>query len=148
MLFGEVETTRIESGRGAAFRDYGGRVLFGFEDGSRLFLSSCAESSAPAIATIIRQTSHYLLDQEPGLIIAYDRDPASAKPNYLYGADYTRKELTGVASIDLWKLTRGWVDWLSGRGDCALPTLNEAAPGHELLFDLLETTGEKEFAIT
>ena len=148
MLFGEIETTKIESGRGPSFRDYGGRGLFAFEDGSRLFLSSSADSSAPTIFTITQPTRHCVVDQEKDLAIVYEREPGSTKPNYLYGADYSRREVHGIESVKFWELTKGWMRSLSGCGECSLPTLDEAALGHELLFDLLETTRETEFAIT
>jgi hypothetical protein len=88
------------------------------------------------------------LDQEQCSIIAYDRELDSVKPSYLYGADYGRREIPGAASFNLSKLTESWIDWLNGNGDCPLPTLDEAVLAHELLFDLLETTGDLEFAFT
>ena len=148
MLYGEIEDTQIESGRGTSFRDYGGRGLFAFADGSRLFLSSSADSSAPLIASVIHPTGHYFLDQEQSSIIAYDRAGDSAKPNYLYGADYGRREVIGAAKLNLSDLTRSWIESLGERGECSLPTLDEAVLAHESLFDLLETSGENVFPIT
>ena len=148
MLFGEIEPTIIRSGRGPEFRDYGGRAVFGFEDGSRLFLSSSADSSAPTSVTIVQPTRHCVVDQEADLAIVYERNPASAKPSYLCGADYTRREVKGIETAPLWEITRGWIRSLRGQEACLLPTLEEAVPGHELLFDLLEISGETEFPIT
>lgn len=148
MLFGEIEATEIGSGRGPAFRDYGGRGLFAFEDGSRLFLSCSADSSASAIAAITLPDWQCVVDLEKDLAIVYERDFASTKPKYLYGADYTRREVSGIESVEFPEVTKGWIRWLEGRGKCSLPSLDEAALGHELLFDLLETSGGTEFAIT
>lgn len=148
MLFGEIETEKIASGRGPTFRDYGGRGLFAFEDGSRLFLSSSAGSSAPTIATITQPGRHCIIDQEKDLVITYERNPASTRPNYLYGADYLRREVLGIESVQLWDLTKNWISWIRGQGECHLPSLEEAMLGHELLFDLLETRGEMVFPIT
>jgi hypothetical protein len=148
MLFGELETKPIGSGRGPDFRDFGGQGLFAFEDGSRLFLSCSAGSSAPVVATITQPGRLYIIDQEKDLAITYERNPASRKPTYLYGADYSRKEVPGIESTQLWDLTRSWIRWHKGQGECELPSLDEAILGHELLFDLLETSGETVFPIT
>ena len=148
MLFGEIEAAAIASGRGPMFRDYGGRGLFAFEDGSRLFLNCSAASSASGIATITLPDWQCFVDLDQDLAIVYERDPASTKPCYLYGADYSRREIRGIETVQFPELTKGWIRSLQGRGDCPLPSLEEAALGHELLFDLLETSGEAEFAIT
>lgn len=148
MLFGEIEATEIASGRGPAFRDYGGRGLFAFEDGSRLFLSCSADSSASAVAMITLPDWQCVVDLNQDLAIVCERDPASANPNYLYGVDYSRREVRGIESVQFSELTKGWIHWLQGHGKCPLPSLEEAALGHELLFDLLGTSGETEFAIT
>lgn len=148
LLWGEIESTTIASGRGPAFRDYGGRGVFGFGDGSRLILSSAAASSAPATITITQPTCHYIIDQERNSAIAYDRQPGSTKPNYLYGADYDRRDIQNVEDLYLRDVTRRWICWLKGQGVCSLPTLGEALIGHGLLFDLLETSGISEFPIT
>ena len=47
LLFGELDTMPIQSGRGPEFRDYGGRAVYGFSGGTRLHLASSAGSSAP-----------------------------------------------------------------------------------------------------
>lgn len=148
MLFGELDTKPIGSGRGPDFRDFGGQGLFAFEDGSRLFLSSSAGSSAPVVATITQPGKLYIIDQEKDLAITYERNPASSKPAYLYGADYSRKEVSGIERTQLWEITKRWIRWLKGQGECHLPSLDEARLGHELLFDLLETSGETLFPIT
>ncbi|MHC4899384.1 MAG: Gfo/Idh/MocA family oxidoreductase [Planctomycetota bacterium] len=148
MLFGELDETRIASGRGASFRDYGGRALYSFEDGSRLFLSVNANSSAPTAFTVTQPARHCLVDQGRDVAILHERDPASAKPNYLYGQDYAWQELPGVESVELSHLTRRWIASHQGGPATELPTLAEAALAHELLFDLLETSGESKFAIT
>lgn len=148
MLFGELDTKPIGSGRGPEFRDFGGQGLFAFEDGSRLFLSSSAGSSAPVVATITQPGRLCIIDQEKDLAITYERNPASSKPTYLYAADYSRKEVSGIESTQLWEITKSWIRWLKGEGECHLPSLDEARLGHELLFDLLETSGETLFPIT
>jgi predicted dehydrogenase len=148
LLFGEVDKTKILSGRGKEFRDFGGCGVFSFEDGSRLYLNSAVDSSAPMIITITQLHQQYIIDQQEDLAIIYERKPSSVKPNYLYGVDYTRREVSGIEHIQFKEITKNWILSLKGATSSPIPTLDEASLGHELLFDLLETTGKKEFAIT
>lgn len=148
LLFGKIDPTIVKSGRGEDFRDYGGCGFFAFEDGSRLILNSSADSSAPTAITITQPRSHCIIDQESDLIILYERDKNSTKPNYLYGADYTRKEIKGAESVKLWDITTNWINSISHHDTFLLPSLEDALVGHELLFDLLETSGKTEFPIT
>lgn len=148
LLFGEVEPETIASGRGPQFRDYGGRGLFAFEDGSRLYLSVRAASSAPTSCAIVGPACHWLIDQDGDTAIVRRRKPGSVKPNYLYGQDYEAVTETGAEAIDLVRLTGEWLHSLRGGPPCRIPTLQQAAPAHELLFDLLETSHETEFAFT
>jgi len=148
LLFGEIESTIIESGRGTNFRDYGGRGLFAFEDGSRLFINSSADSSAPMTISIIQAHNQFIIDIKEDLAIIYRRPNSSNKPNYLYGADYIRSEIRGIYTFPLWNNTIDWIRYLEGRGKCLLPKLEEALIGNELLFDLLETTSSTKFSIT
>lgn len=148
MLFGEIDDIKIDSGRGPCFRDYGGRGLFALQDGSRLFLSSSADSSAPTTVTVTQPTRHSIVDHEKDLVITYERDPSSTDPNYLVGANYSRSENIGVLAVQLPEITKIWIRSVERSGVSLLPTLDEAALGHELLFDLLETGGEREHPIT
>jgi len=148
LIFGEIEQEKIGSGRGPDFRDYGGRGLFAFEDGSRFFINSTAYSFASMSVTITKSLSHYIIDRKKDTAIIYKRSSDSDKPNYLRGDDYIRDEIKGIENIPLWKNTSDWINFLKGRGECLLPTLKEASIGHELLFDLLEVTGLLKFSIT
>lgn len=148
LLWGEIEELPVLSGRGAHFRDYGGRGVFGFADGSRLVLSAMAGSSAPTATLLTTPTGQWIIDQEANQAAVYRRDPASRKPNYLYGQDYARQVENGVEAVDLPALTAAWMASLTGRGTCPLPTLETAAVAHELLFDLLEMSHDTLFAIT
>ena len=98
--------------------------------------------------TIVQATRHYLVDQDGDMAIVFKRSPNSTLPNYRYGADYDREEIRGIESIQLGELTRAWIRSIEGKGECCLPDLEEAALGHQLLFDLLETTGQTLFPIT
>jgi Oxidoreductase family, NAD-binding Rossmann fold len=148
LLFGELDETPIGSGRGEQFRDFGGRALFGFDDGSRLFLSSDADSSAPMQATIVQPATETVLLPHDASAVAYRRDPASATPPYLYGAGYERSEGTALESDDLWRSTASWARGVAAGEAAPHPSLEISVLAHELLFDLLERSGEREFAIT
>ncbi len=143
LLYGELDDEPVASPRGAGYRDYGGRALYGFPDGSRLYLASSASSSAPMLATVAQPSLLSLLDPHSGDAVVWERDPASSEPPFRYGAGYARRDLSGGAALDLPLLT---AEWAGGSG--LLPTVEEAVASHELLFDLLETTGEILFPVT
>jgi predicted dehydrogenase len=144
--FVELDETPIGSGRGPGFRDYGGRVLVRFDDGSSLYLDSAAESSAPVLVSIVRRDGLVVSDGTAG--IRYERDPSSTEPAFRYGLAYERREGEPFDRVDLPAITAAWLGSLRGAPDPGLPALAEALPAHELLFDILETTGGTEFPIT
>jgi predicted dehydrogenase len=146
LLYADLEERQIESGRGPQFRDYGGRALIGFEDGSSLYLDCGAESSAPPLLAVVQPKRLSLHDGAEGVV--HERDPNSAAPVYHYGVDYRRRVVSDLDPPAPGRTTADWLSSLEGGAESHLPTLAEAAAGHELLFDLLETTGETEFAIT
>lgn len=148
LLFGEIESTPIASGRGRQFRDYGGRGAFAFDDGSRLFLSVRADSAAPTAFSIVSPRDHWIVDQDRDVAMIYERRADSAKPNYLYGQDCDLRSLEGVEKTDFPALTQAWLAEIDGGPACPLPLLETAAPTHELLFDLLETGDDLHFPIT
>lgn len=148
LVGGVIEETPIASGRGAQFRDYGGTGLFVFDDGSRLSLSVSAGSAAPTTATIVTPTEHWLVDQNRDMAVIHRRRRECGKPHYLYGQDCDVTTLEGLESVDLPALTTAWIRSLQGGPPSRLPTLEEALPAHELLFDLLETGGDDRFAFT
>lgn len=148
LIAGELEKGIIGSGRGAAFRDYGGWGVYAFDDGSRLYLSSSSGSPAPISATIIRQEDAVLIDRIRSSAIVYRRRPGTLLPNYLYGQGYIREEVDDAERINMSGVAKAWLEASACRKTCCLPTLEEAIPSHELLFDLLETSGQEQFAIT
>ena len=148
LLFGEVDEMSIGSGRGPGFRDYGGRAVYAFPDGSRLFLSSTASSSAPTVFSILSANQHWVVDQDADKAIIHQKPEDQGQATYLYGKDYVSKEIEGVESVKLADITRKFIADLKEGNTPLLPTLEMVAPGYEMLFDLLETTGEKEFLFT
>jgi predicted dehydrogenase len=146
IAFAELDAAPIGSGRGPAFRDYGGRVLVRFDDGSSLYLDSAVESSAPVLVSIVRRDELVVSDGTAGA--RYERDPTSTEPAFRYGLGYERREGAPFDRVDLPAVTAAWLASLQGGPDSGLPTLAEALPAHELLFDILETTGETDFPIT
>jgi len=148
LLYGEVDTTPIESGRGKEFRDYGGRGLFAFDDGSRLFISSSATSSAPESAIITQPHHQCIIDKLGDAGIMYSRMPESDKPPYLYGQDYQRNLVVQNETIDFPSITKTWIGSILSGGPCVLPTLDDSALAYRLLYDLLETSGQTKFAVT
>jgi hypothetical protein len=141
LLWDELDDTPIASGRGPSFRDYGGRAVFGFGDRVRLYLDTRASSPAPMTATATATRVHAVLELAGDDVGWYRRDPANDDPPYRYGSGFDRA--TEHLGLDL---TTSAVRWLAGDGE--LPTVDEALVSHELLFDLLETSGATEFAIT
>ena len=148
LSFGELDDTPIASGRGKRFRDYGGDAVFGFEDGSRLFLSSGPTSSAPMQVTIVQPAAATVLFPHDGAAVAYRRDATVDKPPFLYGADYERSEMPALGADDLTRSTERWARAVAAGEPPPHPSLESSARSHELLFDLLELSGDHEFPIT
>jgi predicted dehydrogenase len=148
LLFGEIDPTPIGSGRGAQFRDYGGRGVFGFPDGSRLYLSSAATSSAPTTISIVTPRAHWIVDQQTDRTFVHERAPGASHPTYAYGRDYTFEEKRGLEEVDLSALTAGWWAAVKEGGRPPQPVIADTAVAYELLFDLLETGGETMFHFT
>jgi hypothetical protein len=143
LLYGELDATPIASGRGADFRDYGGRGVYGFADGTRLYVSSAATSSAPMHAAVDQPSRQTILFPHDERAVVAERDPATALPAYRYGAGYLGREVPALEADELWRSTERWAN-----GERLLPTVLESLRAHDLLFDLLETSGERHFAIT
>lgn len=148
LLFAEIEDTPIASGRGPNFRDYGGRGVFAFADGSRLMLSVGAGSPMSTTFSIVTPHAHWLVDQDADTATVHDRRPDSVKPNYLYGQDCDRRQLEGIERIDFPALTRSWIREITGGPRSALPDLEASAAAHELMFDLLESGNGTLFPFT
>jgi predicted dehydrogenase len=145
LVHGGVEPEPIGSGRGAAFRDYGGYGLFAFEDGTRLHLESWATSSAPELVTVVQRDAACSYDGWEAT--AYERSPEATEPPYRYGAGWTRTQEHDFETLRGGETTAAWLQALRAGREPLLPTLEEALAAHELLFDLLETSGESEFPI-
>ena len=148
LLFGEIEETVIASGRGPSFRDYGGIGIFGFSDGSRMLLSCSARSSAPAMLSVVTPTSHWIVDQQGDKAWRHSRAATVTHPTYLYGKDYDSETVEGLEAIDLSTLTESWIQAVRAGHEPPQPRVTAVAPAYELLFDLLETSGEKRFHFT
>lgn len=148
LLYGELDAEPIASGRGAEFRDYGGRALYGFDDGSRLFLSCDAASPAPMQATIVHAQVESVLLLHDARAVEYRRDPASALPPYRYGADFERSEAPALEADDLWRSTEQWAAAIAAGKPAPQPPVGLSVGAHDLLFDLVETSGEREFPVT
>jgi predicted dehydrogenase len=148
LLFGELDDAQIASGRGEQFGDYGGQALYGFADGTSLFLSSGSGSSAPMQATIVQPTAETVLFPHDAVAVAYRRAEGSDKPSYLYGADYERSELEALTPDDLWRSTERWGRAVAAGKAPSQPPLSASQQAHDLLFDLLELSGDRDFPIT
>jgi hypothetical protein len=142
LLYGELEETPIGSGRGVEFRDYGGRALYGF-GASRLYLDSVATSSAPMHVVVDQRDRQTMLIPRDERAVVAERYAGVDLPAYRYGAGYVARTVPALESDDLWRSTERWA---RGAGDH--PTLEMSATAHDLLFDVLETSGDHEFAIT
>jgi siroheme synthase (precorrin-2 oxidase/ferrochelatase) len=145
LMFGEIEEELIGSGRGNQYCDYGGRGLFVFPDGSRLYLSSPSSSSAPAALSIVTPDQHWIVDQEADLALIHKRRKGADHPVYLYGKDYEFEERRGVEQYDHSARSREFVTDLEAGRTPRLPAAHVVAPAYELLFDLLETSGQTNF---
>ena len=143
LLFAEVLPDVVPSPRGPGFRDYGGEALIRFADTSTLSLHSDPLTRGPIVVTLERPDRTTIVDLQGGAAIVYSEEPETHHPVYRYGVGYDRAEVDGIHRYDLTDVTRQWL-----RGSIELPTVQQTMPAHELLFDLLETTGEDRFAIT
>ncbi len=148
LLFGEIDEAIIRSGRGPSFRDYGGRGIFAFPDGSRLILSCAAASSAPPMMSIVSPTAHWIVDQHTDQTWSHARAPGVDHPTYLYGKDYGSETIDGLESVDLPALTKAWLEAVRDDRPPPQPRAAATALVYELLFDLLETSGETQFSFT
>ena len=149
LVHGRLDDESIGSGRGPGFADFGGTALYELAGGSRVYVDCQATSSAPQAATITSPTRQVVFDLSSEGATLFRRDPGSEKPVYLYGADYARSEIEGVAGRLLVQSTARWLAHVADRSSpCALPPVAEAAMAHDLLFDLLETSGAESFRIT
>ena len=148
LAFGELDELTIASGRGEEFCDYGGRGLFAYEDGSWLFLASAAASSAPMQATIVQPTRETALFPHESRAIVSSRRPGSDKPVFLYGADYAQSEREALTADALVGSTSAWARCVAESGEHRHPSLELSVTAHDLLFDLLETGGGTDFAVT
>lgn len=148
LLFGEVEELPIGSGRGTQFRDYGGRGLFAFPDGSRLYLSSTSSSSGPTVFSVLSNNQHWVIDQQTDKAILHRRPENITHSTYLYGKDYITSEISGLEAVDMIARTQKFISEVKNGIEPKFPTLEMVAPAYELLFDLLETSGRKEFQFT
>lgn len=142
LLYGELDGTPIGSGRGPAFRDYGGRALYAF-GANRLYIDSVATSSAPMHAVIDQAERQTVLLPHDERAILAAREPGLDLPPYRYGAGYVTRTVDALEENDLWRSTEQWAGGADGH-----PTVQTSAVAHDLLFDLLETSGDDAFAIT
>lgn len=137
VLFSQLDTTLVSSGRGSQFLDYGGRFLLR-SNNATLYCSSSANSSAPVLVTVRGDHFIVLLDETDLSWKVLIRSPESKLPNYRYGADYAVIEQGPFAIDNLDVVTERWI-----KGEVALPNLSEAMPAHRLLDRILQTGGVK-----
>lgn len=148
LIWGELDETPIRSGRGPDFRDYGGRAVFGFPDVSRLFLESSAASSAPMHAVVVQPDRETLLLPHEETAVLHERAADVDLPAYRYGAGYTRRETPALEGEHLWRSTERWAQAVAAGAPPALPGLTASLVAHDLLFDLLELSGDAHFPVT
>ncbi|MDP2035626.1 MAG: hypothetical protein Q8K29_19645 [Polaromonas sp.] len=137
VTWSELSPTRVASGRGAQFTDFGGDfVLTGPR--ARLMASLEAASSANVLMTV--RGAHFLaqVDYTDMRWKISSRNPDSALPNYRYGADYTVKEegVVVVPAMDL--VTHDWA-----LGLIIMPGLDQAMKTHVLLDRILQAGGAR-----
>lgn len=147
LLNGKLQNTPIASGRGPQFRDFGGVGLFEFRDGSTLSLCVDSESSAGPVCVITQAHRQFVIDNM-GRIMVHERGEEVTLPNYLYGQGYKSEQDDSLTKLSSADQTHLWMKHVKNSRQSKLPTLNEAAIAHELLFDLLEIRGDKDFPIT
>lgn len=131
----QLSDVPVASGRGARFRDYGGRFVVETPRGA-LLCSGASESSAPVSMCIRGDHFAAWIDESDLTWRLTVRDPASRLPNYRYGGEY-RVEAQGpldVPPLDV--VTERWA-----RGEAALPSLAESMPAHRLLERILRAGG-------
>lgn len=149
LLWGEIYPEPVKSGRGQQFKDFGGCGVFALgEHGSRLILTQNSQSSVPTMVNIVDEHRLLVIDQFSGEAHDAKRDLASTKPHYLYGQDYDRTTVSDTEAVDWPTVTCSWLDSLTGDAECHLPKLDECIVAHKLMYDLLETSGLSDFAIT
>jgi predicted dehydrogenase len=148
LAFAELEQEPIVSPRGTSFRDYGGTAVFVLDDGSRLALDCGATSSAPVFMTVALPDRLVAVDLHADREIDWRRRPGSDAPVYRYGADYDRVEVEGRVARSIPDITEAWLRSVRTGAASPLPPVSAALAAHELLFDLLETTGDTHFPIT
>lgn len=137
VTWSELSTTRVASGRGAQFNDFGGDfVLTGRK--SRLMASLEAGSSANVVMTV--RGSHFLalVDYTDMTMKISARKSGSTMPNYRYGADYSLEE-EGVFSIPAMHVLSH--DWSLGLIE--MPGLAQAVLTHDLLDRILQAGGAR-----
>jgi hypothetical protein len=148
LLFGEIDDTVIASGRGPEFCDYGGRGVFRFSDGSRLMLSCAPASSAPTTMSIVAKDAHWIVDQQTDRAWRHSRAADADHPAYLYGKDYNSEAVEGLEAVSLPGLTTRWASAVREGRDPPQPRVADVGLAYDLLFDLLETSGRRQFQFT
>lgn len=131
----KLSQTRIASGRGERFWDFGGTFLLE-SPRSAFFCSVSADSSAPSMLTLRGNHFAAWVDESDRTWRVMERSPESALPNYRYGADYRITAEGKANALPLDEVTRLWVS-----GEVNLPGLDEALAVHDLLDRILLAGG-------
>lgn len=137
VTWSELSTTRVASGRGEQFTDFGGDfVLTGRR--SRLMASLEAGSSANVLMTV--RGSHFLaiVDYTDKRWKIHMRKSASNMPNYRYGADYAVDEEGTFRIPAMDTLSHDWAS-----GVIEMPGLALAMKTHDLLDRILQAGGAR-----
>lgn len=133
----ELSTTRVASGRGVQFTDFGGDfVLSGPK--ARLMASLEAASSANVLMTV--RGSHFLaqVDYTDMTMKISARKSGSTMPNYRYGADYALEEVGAFTIPAMHVLSHDW-----SLGLIEMPGLEQAVMTHDLLDRILQAGGAR-----
>lgn len=135
IAYSRLSPLRVPSPRGAEFSDFGGTFLV--ESGRGTFFASlAAESSAAPVFSV--RGDHFIawVDESDWTYRVQARRADSSLPNYRYGRDYEVIESGSLAPPAPESITAAWA-----RGEAELPSLDDAAVSHELLFEILGQGG-------
>ena len=131
----ELSKSRVASGRGEQFVDFGGDFVLEGTRG-RLLASLSADSSSGVVMTVRGEHFMAQVDYSDLQWKLARRKPGSLLPNYRYGADY---EIVEQGELEIPAMDAVTEAWALGR--IQLPGLEQALVTHRLLDELLRAGG-------